>query len=677
MSEPSDSSQEGYVPDYRLTEAYETVSRKDDVLTESLCPSYSELLKSEIRYRDDCLIGQGALKSVYRSFDRRTGRWVAMARLRKERGLQYYELFIQEAWLISSLSHPNIIKVHDSGVDEAGRPFFTMDLKGNTSLADVLKSKSSDLRELLGVFIKVCDAVAYAHAQGVIHLDLKPDNIQCNVFGEVLVCDWGLGKRVALDSRNEKMDTLDVNLMEDLTQMGQIQGTLGYMAPEQVVPSSIKDQRTDVYCLGCILYSILTGEAVFKGSTEQILADTKVSKLTGPRIRYPELDIPEGVDAVVVKSLSLDPDERYQSVSNLQHEIHNYLAGYATRAEQPGFFREAALFVARNRLAAAIALIAVVIITVSTVLFAQNIRAHQLKAEEERLRANYLLDEVDTLYSEYTLLKDESRDTKGVVANKLAHAANRLKNYGIFSKPIQTIEQAQALIDVALGLDPKCGKALWELISLHCLSLNYERAVTVPIEFKDIELGFIQFARSFPQFNYSRSKRPSSEVLVNFIWQARKLDQGQAAHLERVITYQHALAPGKAGFNRVILAFIEYVNDMDAGQIKMLYQRNESLHLKSGKGLEFLAHKGGSHQCILRFLPFRSLSLEMGSTFKLSDLHSLEIETLDITKCAIVTLDENLVLPKLRVVHIRSGQISSSTLRRWIASDSNFKIIEH
>ena len=381
-------SPDDYVPDQRLSEVFSEAHDLETHGLEGLCPAYSELLAAAVRYRDESLIGEGSVKEVYRVYDENLRRWVAMARLRPDRGPDFYDLFIREARLVATLTHPNIIKVQNMGVWEDGRPFFTMDLKGKTTLADAIqRAGRDDLHRMLQIFGKVCDAVAYAHDRGVLHLDLKPDNVQVDEFGEVLVCDWGLGKLVEEAEYEQDDAAPPAHIWGDMTLTGQIKGSPGFMAPEQVVVGAHKDHRSDVYALGCILHCILTGEPPFTGERESVLAHTVESAVPSPRLRYPERYLPASLDAVVVKATALKPEERYQSVGQLQAEIESYLSGFATDAEQPGFFREAKLFITRNRVPVAISLVSLWVIAVTSVLFVQHIERHKelIGAERERL----------------------------------------------------------------------------------------------------------------------------------------------------------------------------------------------------------------------------------------------------------------------------------------------------
>ena len=158
-----------------------------DALEHSAIQELSSLTKT---YELGELVGSGGLKEVFVCQDMRTQRDVAYATVKQGLGAFYDAVLVHEARLTARLSHPNIIKIYDLGLDEQGRPYFTMDLKSNVNLLEYSRDASTFRK--LEVFGVVCQAISYAHSQRIIHLDLKPDNIQCDRFGEVLVCDWGL-----------------------------------------------------------------------------------------------------------------------------------------------------------------------------------------------------------------------------------------------------------------------------------------------------------------------------------------------------------------------------------------------------------------------------------------------------------------------------------------------------
>jgi serine/threonine-protein kinase len=236
--------------------------------------------------------------------------------------------------LAAKLEHPNIITVHDIGISEDESPFFTMELKMGDNLEQFLTKHGPKGRrenewcsptEMCQMFLKVCDAMSYAHSLGVLHLDLKPENIQIGHHGEVLVCDWGLGKIMSQQDQDleEDFDDLLLNpdLLNNMTISGKIKGTPGYMAPEQVEKNISFDERTDIYALGCLLYAMLCGEAPMKGSVDEILEKTRQSNGLCPHLLCPEMNVPPSLDAIVTKATRKDPSDRYEAIDDLVKDI--------------------------------------------------------------------------------------------------------------------------------------------------------------------------------------------------------------------------------------------------------------------------------------------------------------------------------------------------------------------
>ena len=251
-----------------------------------------------------------------------------------------------------------------------------MELKVGDSVEKIIRRKYEfSLDERLQTFIKVCDALSYAHDQGVLHLDIKPDNIQVGRFGEVQLCDWGVAKIIAgpkLDQCDEEL--LNPDLLNHLTLHGNIKGTPGYMAPEQVKAGGEKSFATDVYGLGGLLYSLMTGARPLESSeTEELLRETLETGAQPPSQRFPEMHIPAALEAVAMKALRINSAERYQTVGELQDELRNYLKGYSTHAEEAGFMTEARLFYKRNRAICLTFLAFSAVLTLSTCLFVINL----------------------------------------------------------------------------------------------------------------------------------------------------------------------------------------------------------------------------------------------------------------------------------------------------------------
>lgn len=330
--------------------------------------------KPQNKYKFEHSLGFGGMKAVLQVRDRDTGRSVAMAVIPDftERPNSDIDRFIQEARITALLEHPNIVPIHDIGVDENGSPYFTMkNLRGRTLALLLKKLKNGehsllrryDLNDLLLIYLKVCNAIAFAHSKGVIHLDLKPENIHIGDYGEVLVLDWGLAKYLGNpenpDSPNPHADIASAEDFSkrlgsdglNLTLNGVTKGTPGYMAPEQAAgKNDQKDERTDVYSLGAILFSILTFDTPLPNrDVKEMLVDTIRGNIETPRsMGSSHRSIPPAVEAIVLKAMRLDPNERYQKVQELRSDIISYMSGYATSAEHAGAIKHTYLFIWRN-----------------------------------------------------------------------------------------------------------------------------------------------------------------------------------------------------------------------------------------------------------------------------------------------------------------------------------------
>ena len=237
-----------------------------DLYKEAEIENFDSVLNYKIesdRYEIHEVVASGGMKNIHKALDKKCERIVALATPKQDIDESFYEVFLREAKLTARLDHPNIMPIHDLGLRESGQPYFTMDLKSGDSLGTIIQKladgdlhylKTYNTAELINIFIKICDATAYAHEHNVIHLDIKPENIQIGDFGEELICDWGLAW-ILFEEAGEKINS---NLFNPAP-YDQIKGTPGYMAPE-TVQGWEPDERSDIYSLGVVLYELLTGD---------------------------------------------------------------------------------------------------------------------------------------------------------------------------------------------------------------------------------------------------------------------------------------------------------------------------------------------------------------------------------------------------------------------------------
>ena len=214
---------------------------------------------------------------------------------------------------------------------------------------------------MVQIFRRICNAIAYAHSQNVMHLDLKPENVHIGDYGDVQVIDWGLSRLIYESRPGSDSDSGSPETRENVqyfdavltgrTLDGVAKGTPGFMAPEQAAGRNReKDERTDIYALGCILYTMLTFESPMgdlKG-TDAVAAAIK-GEAAPPEVKNPVWSIPETLEAICLKAMSHNPDNRYQSVEALLDDLQQFSIGFAPKAAKTGWWHHCLLFMVRNR----------------------------------------------------------------------------------------------------------------------------------------------------------------------------------------------------------------------------------------------------------------------------------------------------------------------------------------
>lgn len=277
------------------------------------------------RFRIIELLGQGGMGSVYKVDDMETGATVALKYLHKQQTNDAsWRRFDMEARTANKLDHPNLIKVHETGLMPDGQPFFVMDLVEGEALADLLKERGRlTLDKALKIFIQVGFALSYAHSNGVIHRDIKPSNIMLQhtddgeTIGSIVkVVDFGIAKLMGQDEFNQ----------QTLTRTGEIFGSPLYMSPEQCTGSGI-DHRSDLYSLGCVMYEALTGAPPLVGENA-LSTMMKHQSETALTLKEASLgiDFPEKIEQIVAALLEKDINRRYQSAQLLTADLVNFEA---------------------------------------------------------------------------------------------------------------------------------------------------------------------------------------------------------------------------------------------------------------------------------------------------------------------------------------------------------------
>ena len=257
------------------------------------------------RYRLEGQLGRGGMATVYRTHDLRHDRPVALKVFHPELASALGERFVHEIRIAAKLSHPHILTVHDSG-EAAGLLWYTMPLVEGESLRQRLAREGQlPVDEAVRITRTVAEALAHAHARGVVHRDIKPENILL-FAGEPMVADFGIA--LALDRAGER-----------LTETGFSLGTPVYMSPEQALAAPRIDGRTDVYSLGCVLYEMLAGEPPFTGPSPQAIVAKRLSQ-PAPSLRTVR-EVPEALDQAVQTALARNPADRFMTADEFAQAL--------------------------------------------------------------------------------------------------------------------------------------------------------------------------------------------------------------------------------------------------------------------------------------------------------------------------------------------------------------------
>jgi serine/threonine-protein kinase len=451
---------------------------------------------------------RGGLGEVFVAFDDELHREVALKKIRPGRAddPESRTRFMLEAEITGNLEHPGVVPVYGLGSYGDGRPFYAMRfVQGDSLKAAIARFHAADvpgrdpgeralaLRGLLGRFLDVCDAIAYAHSRGVLHRDLKPGNIMLGKYGETLVVDWGLAKAVGqaaegAGSAAEQALRPPSASGTAPTVAGVALGTPGFMSPERAAGELDRlGPRSDVYSLGATLYVLFAGRPPFDesdGDVEVVLGRVRAGEIVLPRRVKP--GIPPALEAVCLQAMALRPEARYASARALAEDIEHWLADEPVSAWREPWPLQARRWAKRHRTAVAAAVVALVagVVGLGAVVGVQaraNVRLErandQTKAalaqsEESRQQA----EAVSTFLVAAFRSPDPSQDGRQVqVADLLDRASERLdkefagsqttrgalldtlgltyRGLGLYDRAVSLHWKARAVREAALGAD--------------------------------------------------------------------------------------------------------------------------------------------------------------------------------------------------------------------------------
>ena len=320
-----------------MSSPYQKTSGKQSLIcrsdTDKSLPANAQL-KNNTRYMYFKKIALGGKCVIQSCRDLHLGRIVCHKTLRSEFAddPEEQKLFLREARVTAMLQHPNTAPVYEVGFDVKQHYYFTMKLVAGVTLREVLDGlargdkdlqEAWDLERLIDVVIQIGQVLNYAHVHGVVHCDIKPENIVAGEFGEVLLLDWGLAE--ILDKTESSAPAVADDQPGTLHSKESHQGTPQYMSPEQIAGDDI-DHRTDIYSLGAILFEILTGQQLAWGETLDEMLQNKVKAAPPPpSIVAPDRNIPVALESLCRRCIHRDREHRVQSTLKLIHELLYWL----------------------------------------------------------------------------------------------------------------------------------------------------------------------------------------------------------------------------------------------------------------------------------------------------------------------------------------------------------------
>lgn len=350
-------------------------------------------------------IDEGAMGEILVARDNKLNRTVAYKKIHAHVAEipSYLGRFFMEAQVTAQLQHPNIVPVYDL-MTSSTSVGYAMKLIDGITLKDHIRETQDQyvkngvpdehhtLHARLEHFLKVCDAMHYAHRKGVIHRDLKPLNIMIGPYNEVYVMDWGIAKTVDVDKETFGDKTVLVGHEEvdddDKTKMGQVMGTPAYMSPEQAEGEhDILDHRSDLYSLGLILFELVTFHRAINGkNTEQVMMKARRGHIDPPPAYGKQADDQEQLLAIVKKATQYLPEDRYPTVADFADDIRRFMHGEAIKARPESRKQKVMRWVTNHRKAAVNIMIYSVLasfISIVAILFTQMQTMKETQSEDK------------------------------------------------------------------------------------------------------------------------------------------------------------------------------------------------------------------------------------------------------------------------------------------------------
>lgn len=603
-------------------------------------PLYDSLNNLDERYTDQTLIAKGGMKAIYRALDLRTSRYVAIARPLETLGKDHYDAFLREAHITARLEHPGIIKLFGMDVDEEGKPFFTMELKTGRSLRKIIEDYSSGkeqeewpLSQRLRIILRISESLAYAHSQRLLHLDIKPDNIQIGSFGEVQLSDWGMGVVMQGEEDNQSETLLDPDLYGSLQR--RVKGTPMYMAPELFDVKNAKTVQMDIYAFGCLIEELIHAESPNSKPVEHLTKDSPLN-------------------TVVEKSKAIKPSERYTSVLQIQEDISRYLEGFSMSVEKPSMLRELTLSYKRHRTVFNITLASLLILFTagSLFLYALNTRRNEARESRDLALASLVALEKEKTLTE-TRLKEQVKNTQIGVKNLL-----HLEITNGLDMPT-LIRKLHEQVDTVIANQPANDSLIWlEKFWLCFLTQQLDDALLFHKNGKKCPQDLVPLAEKFsPRLN--RAEYLDTADFIELLSDLYTLDE-RTALAYKMVFYDLKNFRSKEDRLKILHQMLKLLNPNWKEQT-FTYSQDDSSIVLSGDGLKRLS-QSINHASVLKLIEPMKLDLRGAYMTSIESLINLNISEIDLRNTPIKSLTPIGQMKGLRRVIVSPGQFTKKEL---------------
>ena len=340
---------------------------------------------------------------------------------------------MREARITAYLQHPNILPVYEVSSDEDS--FFICKLLRGKTLSDI-RPKQLSLTDKVSLFRKVCEAVEYAHSRGVLHLDVKPDNIRLDKYGEVLLIDWGLAEIFCTEGVESPLDNPLISNLESSAKDYTSLGTPGYMSPEQIEGGKV-DVRTDIFSLGALFYFMFHMKAPFRAKSINDVFDRTVSG----KFEFKSDELSIGLKSIISKCLQVDASQRYSQVEELIADLNAIEQNYVPEAEDAGFIRHLQLLYKRNRLISNLILVFLLSFLFLNSKYIRELDSSKTEAVKAKNKAEELL---------LAVLESQKKNEQLTIELSPRYYLEAKNHWDFYRIP-----QAMKSCDIALKLNPK------------------------------------------------------------------------------------------------------------------------------------------------------------------------------------------------------------------------------